>query len=234
MSTVFRVGVDAPLGSRPEIAGDAQDAFDIAHEGTIGLVPCVDGILGATDDGLDKVGKKRLIAKDRLVRQERFARARALLARSETSLGVVDAEFRRDAGLSAPPAAGFEATRHAEIRVAFRAMSASEKNAVIHNGDAETLLALAHSPNVLNLITDQEKSVVEGRILEATDSKRYAQLQVRRAAHSAASYAVSTAEAWADAKSGVPAASLRERLGALHRGVPAASLRERLDAKNKR
>ena len=214
---IFRVGVDCPMGGRPEIEGDAQSAFDAAAEGVAGLKERCDRIDAATDDGANAMGKERAKMKERLAKQERFDRGKALLARHETSLGVFDAELRRDAGLTAPPSESAASIRHGEIRAAYKAMSASERNAVIHHGDKESLLSLAHSPGVLNLITDQERSVIEGRVLEATDGKRYAALQARRTAHGQASYAVTTAERWADSVSGVPAQALRERIAELHK-----------------
>jgi hypothetical protein len=217
MSTIFRVGVDAPTGSRPLIEGDSAMAHDYVTEGCAGLVEARNAILNDTTDGKNAEGKQRLVAKDRLGRQERFDRARALVAREGGAIESASAELARDAGLSAPPADSAEAIRAGEIRSYFRGLSDSEKLGVIHHGDIESSLALLHSPAIANLITDREREVITSRVLESHDAKKHAALQARREALSLASYSVEAGERWADTKSGIPATALRERLDQLNK-----------------
>jgi len=215
MTISFDTRRDAPLGTRPELEGDSQHAFDIAKAATEGLVDSVDRIRRDTTDGLSADGKERLVAKERLARQEKLDRATALIAREQNAVDVLDQELRRDAGLSAPTADGAEATRHREIRDTFSKLGPSDRLAAIRQGDRETLAALFHAPALSRLLGDAEREVVEKKLLMATDPKRFAAILARRQAHAGASYAVEAATRWSDARTNVNTESVRARIAGL-------------------
>ncbi len=217
MTISFDVRRDAPLGSAPEIDGASSNAYALAHEATVGLVDQVDRVRRATDDGLSAAGKERAVAKLRLERQATLDKAAKLVESEGTALDIDASQLRADAGLTAPPADSAEAIRHAEIRRIFETLDQSARLEAIRGADRETLLALHHSPKVAGLLSELEAAQVEKALLRAHDSKRYDGIVARRVAHASASHAVEAATKWADARTGVNAESVRERIAGLRK-----------------
>lgn len=217
MTISFDVRRNAPLGSAPEIEGDASNAFALATEATVGLVDQVERLRRATDDGLSAAGKERAVAKLRLERQATLDRAAKLVESEGTTLDIDAAKLRADAGLTAPPSDSGTAIRAQEIRTIFERLDKTARLAAIRDGDRETLSALHHSPKVAGLLSEFEAAQVEKALLRAHDAKRYDGIAARRVAHASASHAVEAATKWADARTNVDAADLRERIAGLRR-----------------